>query len=48
MGIEITWGGIGSNISGTSRFYATLPNGTKVSSPVKRYLKKRIKKFFNT
>ena len=46
MGVNIEWGGSGSNMAGTSRFYATLPNGNEVSSPVKRYLKKRIKKYF--
>jgi hypothetical protein len=46
MGIDIVKGWISSNFTGTVRHYATLPNGQKVSSPVRTYLTKRIKKYF--
>lgn len=46
-GIEITKTFVTSNYSGTLRFHAILPNGSKVSSPDKNNLKKRIKKYFN-
>ena len=46
MGIEITKGWISSNYAGTVRHYATLPNGQIVTSPVRKHLTKRIKKYF--
>jgi len=46
MGVEITKGWISSNYAGTVRYYATLPNGAIVSSPERKYVTKRIKKFF--
>ena len=47
MGVEITKGWISSNFVGTVRHYATLPNGNKVSSPIRKHVTKRIRKYFN-
>lgn len=47
MGVEITKGWISSNFTGTVTHYATLPDGRKISSPVRSHVTKRIKKYFN-
>ena len=46
MGVEISKGWISSNFTGTVTHYATLPNGQTVSSPVRKHVTKRIKKYF--
>lgn len=47
MGIEIQKGWISSNFIGTVTHYATLPDGRKISSPIRAHVTKRIKKYFN-
>lgn len=47
MGINIIKGWTSSNFVGTVRHYAILPCGRKISSPNRKSITKRIKKYFN-
>lgn len=46
MGVEIVKGWISSNYIGTVRHYATLPDGRVITSPERKHVTKRIKKYF--